>query len=83
MHERREESKIGVNGYRVNSNENITEREQFTQMKMLLKPTASFLVVDFPREGGSGAARRPRAPLPHATLLGWVAAACHNAASWQ
>src|SRR5579864_8661081 len=30
---------------RVNSNKNGIEREQFTQMKLLLKPTPSFLLV--------------------------------------
>jgi len=43
---------------RVNSNKNVTEVAQFTHLKMLLKPTPSFLLVYLLRGAGGQAARR-------------------------
>src|SRR5579863_6972451 len=58
---------------RVNSHENVTEGRQFTHMKMLLKPTASFL--DLSKSWGSHPQRRDSqrlrcAPVPPPHFFG-------------
>ncbi len=69
---------------RVNSNKNVTEVAQFTHLKMLLKPTPSFLLVCLLRGAGGQAARRLASrPLPHAALLGEAIALCQMASNWR
>ncbi len=56
---------------------------QFTHLKMLLKPTPSFLLVCLLRGAGGQAARRLASRSPHAALLGEAIALCQMASNWR
>ncbi len=68
---------------RVNSNKNVTEGAQFTHLKMLLKPTSSFLLVCLLRGAGGQAARCLASRSPQAALLGGATALCQMACNWR
>jgi len=69
---------------RVKSNENVTEGKWFPQMKMLLKPTSSFLRVAPLARGERGRSAGPRSclapPAPPGQATSWEASVCHKAA---